>query len=31
VLGDVHGGAGEQAIELYGSVAARIADGMSFA
>lgn len=30
VLGDVHGGAGEQAVELYESIAARLAGGDSF-
>jgi citrate synthase len=30
-LGDVHGGAGEQAIELYQSIAGRIDDGASMA
>ncbi|MBS0339391.1 MAG: citryl-CoA lyase [Proteobacteria bacterium] len=29
VLGDVHGGAGEQAVELYEDVAARMAAGLS--
>ncbi|MEL6219866.1 MAG: citryl-CoA lyase [Pseudomonadota bacterium] len=29
VLGDVHGGAGEQALELYSDVADRVADGAS--
>lgn len=30
VLGDVHGGAGEQAVELYESIAARLDRGMAF-
>jgi citrate synthase len=29
VLGDVHGGAGEQAVEMYGSIAARMEQGES--
>jgi citrate synthase len=31
VLGDVHGGAGEQAMELYAAVARRVEDGASIA
>jgi citrate synthase len=30
-LGDVHGGAGQQCMDLYAAVAARMADGMSVA
>jgi len=30
VLGDVHGGAGEQAVEMYESVARRMDEGESF-